>query len=247
MSRSSLLVSLVLHAAILAFVGWSHSATTGHAGLGKTEIGVAFLPGDPGGLVMASDATPEPPAAQVTPPAYEPPASQARVIEVKPEPVAVTEFTPPPITTAATLPSDLPSAAPPTKSRSRSRTNAAASKGQTASSNPGRGEGGGGAIGAGTGGGGGSGYVPPQFLMRYKPLYPPEARAMKLQGVVMLLVSVDAEGRVTDARLSHSCGHQILDRAALNAVRSWRFLPARQSNQPISATVEIPIRFSLSA
>lgn len=123
---------------------------------------------------------------------------------------------------------------------------ASSGKGQTASSSPGSGIGGGGAPGTG-GGGGGPGYIPPQFLMRYKPPYPDQARAMKLEGVVLLLVSVDAAGHVTDARLSQSCGHEVLDHAALTAVRSWRFIPARQSNQPISATVEVPIRFHFSA
>lgn len=92
-------------------------------------------------------------------------------------------------------------------------------------------------------GGGGSGCVPPQFRIRYKPAYPAEARAQRLEGIVLLLVSVDANGRVTDASVCRGCGHTMLDRAALDAVRSWRFEPARQNGNAVSAQVEIPVRF----
>ncbi len=245
MSRSALLVSLVLHAGVLALAGWSHPAKSGHAGLGTTEIGVAFSPGDAGGLVMEEGPAAEPAVAKLTIPVYEPGVSTPRVREMNPVPTAVTEMTPPPITTTATLPLELPPLAPAKKSRSKST--AAAGRSQAMSKNSGAGASGGGGVLGGGAGGGGAGYVPPQFLMRYKPPYPDQAREMRLQGVVLLLVSVDAGGHVTDARLSQSCGHQILDQAALSAVRSWRFLPARQAGQAISATVEVPIRFHFSA
>jgi protein TonB len=95
--------------------------------------------------------------------------------------------------------------------------------------------------------GGGAGYVPPQFLLRYKPPYPAEARAQRIEGIVLLLVGVDAEGHVTSASIRQGSGHAMLDRAALSAVRSWRFSPAMQSGRAIPATVEVPIRFNVSA
>jgi len=246
MSRSALLVSLALHASVLAFVGWSHLA--GHAGLGSTEIGVAFSSGDAGGLVVEMEPAAEPATATPATPTYEPIISPPTpVIEVRPSPIAASDFAPPPITTTMILPQEVPPIASAKKTRSKSRAMTSSGKAASLSSNASSsGAGGGGAVGAGTGGGG-PGYIPPQFLMRYKPPYPDQARAMRLEGIVLLLVSVDAAGHVTDARLSHSCGHEVLDRAALSAVRSWRFIPARQANQPISATVEVPIRFHLSA
>jgi protein TonB len=63
--------------------------------------------------------------------------------------------------------------------------------------------------------------------MRYKPSYRAQARAQKLEGTVLLIVAVDADGRVTSASLEQSCGHAVLDHAALDAVRSWRFDPAQ--------------------
>jgi protein TonB len=99
--------------------------------------------------------------------------------------------------------------------------------------------------GAGQGGRGG-GYTPPRFLLRYKPLYPAKARVQRLEGTVLLRVSVDAVGHVSGASLQRSCGHTLLDRAALEAVRSWRFIPAHQADRAVSATVEVPIRFTFS-
>lgn len=99
--------------------------------------------------------------------------------------------------------------------------------------------------GGGTGAGPANGCVPPQFRVRYTPPYPEEARAERLEGVVLLLVSVDAAGRVADAQIVSSSGHPLLDRAALDSVRSWRFEPARTHGSAVAARVEIPIRFQI--
>jgi protein TonB len=76
-------------------------------------------------------------------------------------------------------------------------------------------------------------------------VYPPAARAQRIEGTVLLLVTVDSAGRVTDASISQSSGHAILDRAALAAVRAWRFEPARQGGAPVIAQVELPVRFQM--
>jgi protein TonB len=44
-----------------------------------------------------------------------------------------------------------------------------------------------------------------------------------------------------------SSGVERLDRAALDAVRRWRFVPARQGDTPVDAWVLVPIRFSLDS
>ncbi len=245
MSRSALVLSIGLHAAVLGVVGWSSASIVSHAGLGKTEIGVAFSPEDAGGLVVA-DPPAATPAAQITPPAVEisiaPPVA---TIDIHPMPLAAVDPVPPPITTVTVLPREVPSVVPPkTKTRAGARAmTGTAGRMQATASNAGSGVNDGGAMGLSRGGGGGPGYVPPQFLMRYKPPYPDEARAQKIEGTVLLLVSVDASGRVVSAQLSRGCAHEVLDRAALAAVRAWRFVPAHQGDQAVSATVEVPIRF----
>src|SRR5206468_2930009 len=88
-----------------------------------------------------------------------------------------------------------------------------------------------------------AGYVPPKFLVRYKPPYPEEARVQHLEGTVLLLVSIDAEGHLTSTEIGRSCGHPRLDRAAFSAVQSWRFSPALQNGVPIATKVELPVSF----
>lgn len=91
--------------------------------------------------------------------------------------------------------------------------------------------------------------IPPRFDAAYlnnpAPAYPSLARRMGDQGKVMLRVYVNAEGRVEDVQLRTSSGHPRLDQAALNTVAQWRFVPARQGEQPVPAWVLVPIVFKL--
>lgn len=99
----------------------------------------------------------------------------------------------------------------------------------------------------------GSGAWPPKnadAVPRYgenaRPAYPPLARLRGYQGVVVMLVEVLADGRVGEVRIKRSVGHDILDRAALEAVRTWRFEPGRREGRAVTMSVEIPVRFVLN-
>jgi len=71
-----------------------------------------------------------------------------------------------------------------------------------------------------------------------RPIYPAEARAKGWAGMGVVLVYVDRKSRqVTAARMLQSTGYRVLDEAALNAFRQWRFRPSTASH------VRIPIRF----
>lgn len=83
------------------------------------------------------------------------------------------------------------------------------------------------------------------YLNNPKPLYPPSARRMKLEGTVVVQVLVGSEGKPEFVRLGKSSGSSALDQAALTAVQRWSFVPARQGNNPISAWVDVPLRFRL--
>ena len=61
----------------------------------------------------------------------------------------------------------------------------------------------------------------------------------------MLQVEVSTEGRALDVLVEHSSGWRLLDDAAQSAVRSWRFVPARQGNETVAAWVLVPIQFAL--
>ncbi|MEK6624231.1 MAG: energy transducer TonB, partial [Bdellovibrionota bacterium] len=67
-----------------------------------------------------------------------------------------------------------------------------------------------------------------------------------IQGTVLLRAEILAQGYCQRVYVKHSSGHDMLDRAAVEAVRRWRFVPARRGNLPVSATVEIPITFKLN-
>jgi protein TonB len=85
----------------------------------------------------------------------------------------------------------------------------------------------------------------PMYLQNRQPPYPGIARKRRYTGEVVLLVLVDAGGMVTEISLKHSSGHASLDRAALEAVRDWRFVPATKNGYPVSMWVDVPVRFKL--
>jgi protein TonB len=84
------------------------------------------------------------------------------------------------------------------------------------------------------------------YLSRTKPVYPLEARRLRQEGLVILSLTVMVDGSGAEIRLKQSSGHHLLDEAALEAVKHWRFAPARVGSTAVSARVEVPIRFKLS-
>jgi protein TonB len=83
------------------------------------------------------------------------------------------------------------------------------------------------------------------YLNNPRPPYPLVARRMGYQGKVLLNVEVLAEGRAGEVKLQTSSGHDILDRAALQTVKTWKFSPATRFGQPITQWFLVPIKFSL--
>lgn len=77
------------------------------------------------------------------------------------------------------------------------------------------------------------------------PRYPNLARRRGYQGQVVVRVSVQASGAVGNAVISKSSGYQVLDEAALEAVKAWRFRPARRAGQAVNATLNVPVVFQL--
>ena len=77
------------------------------------------------------------------------------------------------------------------------------------------------------------------------PVYPERARQDGVEGRVVLLVLVGPDGRSQTVKVSRTSGHAVLDRAAVEAVRNWRFRPGTRGGVPVPATVAIPIRFKL--
>ena len=92
--------------------------------------------------------------------------------------------------------------------------------------------------------------VPPNFVAAYLnnpgPAYPYLSKQRREQGTVMLRVLVSAAGRADQVLIDRSSGHSRLDEAAQDVVlKRWRFVPARQGEDAVSAWVLVPIQFEL--
>jgi len=85
----------------------------------------------------------------------------------------------------------------------------------------------------------------PGYFQNRPPEYPPLAKQMHQEGVVILMVEVDRRGMPVKVEVKESSGYQLLDKAALEAVRHWRFKPERIGDIAIESKVTIPIRFRL--
>jgi protein TonB len=83
------------------------------------------------------------------------------------------------------------------------------------------------------------------YLNNPKPSYPRLSKRLGEQGEVRLKVQVGATGDVLMVELVKSSGFERLDEAALNAVKDWKFKPAKQGDEPVSSWVEVPVKFIL--
>ena len=108
---------------------------------------------------------------------------------------------------------------------------------------PGIGEGEGG----GTGGGPsrpGSGIAAPSLVREVKPQYTEEARRLGVEGDVVLEIVVRSDGSVGQVSIVQRLGSG-LDQRAIDAVRQWRFSPARRHGTPVDVLVEVAVEFKL--
>jgi protein TonB len=111
----------------------------------------------------------------------------------------------------------------------------------------GRGPGVGPGWGGGVGGGPyrvGGGVSAPRILFSPDPDYSEEARKAKYQGTVVLWVVVGPDGRTRDIRVQRSLGLG-LDEKAMEAVRTWKFEPARKDGQPVAVQINVEVNFRL--
>lgn len=132
---------------------------------------------------------------------------------------------------------------------------------------PSNGTGSGGGIGEGRGGGVGSGFGPgvgpgrgggygggvfrvgggvsaPRALYTPDPEYSEEARKAKYQGTVVLWLIVDQTGRPHDIKVARTLGMG-LDQKAVEAVRQWKFEPAKKDGRPVAVQINVEVNFHL--
>ncbi|MBV5317855.1 MAG: energy transducer TonB [Desulfobulbaceae bacterium] len=103
----------------------------------------------------------------------------------------------------------------------------------------------------GTAGAGGAGAAAtvvlarPRYRENPSPPYPEPARRRQLEGTVVLEVLVSTQGQVSELLVSTSSGHRLLDEAALQAVKGWRFEPGQRGGVAMAMNILVPVRFDL--
>ena len=91
--------------------------------------------------------------------------------------------------------------------------------------------------------------IPPNFNANYldnpSPSYPALSRRMGEEGRLMLRVFVEIDGLPSKLEVRTSSGYERLDQSALEAVRRWKFVAAKQADKAVAAWVVVPILFNL--
>jgi periplasmic protein TonB len=189
----------------------------------------------------------------------------AKRVETPPPPVPVPApkpDPPPPVPPAPTPPVVAPVVSSPADTEDRA---GVATEPQASAPSQGQGTGGGSGTGNGTGmgegngagigdgsiagfGGGpyrpGSGITPPTLQREVKPVYTDDGRRRGIQGDVVMEVVVRADGTIGAVKILQGLGAG-LDQRAVDAVRQWKFLPARRQGTPVDVLVEIAVEFRL--
>jgi len=90
----------------------------------------------------------------------------------------------------------------------------------------------------------GSGIEPPRLLREVKADYTEDARRRGVSGDVVLEIVVRRDGSVGDVRILNGLAGGLNDRA-VDAVRQWRFVPARRQGAVVDVIVEVAVEFKL--
>lgn len=267
-----LALSSTLHAAIAA--GFVLLGTLGMArpqalvaAADKNEMRLVFLvapgPGGGGGGGGRSEPTPPPPAERKGVEKMRSPVPVRRPPPPVDPPVIVRPVEPPPVKVEPVVAPVVPVAAdprdragvpwiakePPPQETESQGPGAGGGTGNGQGTGIGQGDGAG--IGPGSGGGTGGGpYRPgtgitaPAILREVKPDYTEEGRRRHLEGDVVLEIVVKSDGSVGSVKLLQGLGAG-LDQRAIDAVRQWRFSPAKRHGVPVDVMVEVAMEFKL--
>lgn len=82
--------------------------------------------------------------------------------------------------------------------------------------------------------------APPRVTRQVNPEYP--ERGIRVQGVVAIGVVVTSKGLPDDVKVVKSLEKDV-DRCALDAVKQWRFAPAKKDGKPVAVHITIEIEF----
>lgn len=88
------------------------------------------------------------------------------------------------------------------------------------------------------------GIQPPRKIADVTPIYPSIAQISRTEGTVILEATIGVDGGVADLRVLRSI--PLLDQAALDAVRQWRYAPALLNGAPVPVIMTVTVRFALN-
>ena len=80
----------------------------------------------------------------------------------------------------------------------------------------------------------GGGVSAPTLVYKVEPEYSEEARKARYQGIVLLYIEVDVNGRAQNMRVISSLGLG-LDEKAMDAVKKWKFRPGMKDGKPVTS------------
>jgi len=88
-------------------------------------------------------------------------------------------------------------------------------------------------------------YAKPSYKENPPPHYPEIARRRGYEGITLLRVEVLENGKVARAKIEASSGYAVLDKAALQSVKGWTFVPGSRGGRNMRQWVKVPVRFVL--
>jgi TonB family protein len=77
------------------------------------------------------------------------------------------------------------------------------------------------------------------------PAYPPAALAQRIEGKVVLLIDVDAQGNPVNVVVDKSEPAGVFDQSAIDAARQWKFQPAVEKGHPVAGRISVPVQFAM--
>lgn len=91
----------------------------------------------------------------------------------------------------------------------------------------------------------GDGITEPRKIHDVQPLYPEPARMARVQGTVILDVTLDERGKVRDIRVLKPLAEGLTE-AAVDAVKQWRYEPSQLDGEPVAVLMTVTVTFRLA-
>ena len=80
-------------------------------------------------------------------------------------------------------------------------------------------------------------------IKKVQPVYPPQALTLRVQGAVQLQATIGKDGSITHVKTIS--GDSMLSRAAMDAVRQWKYKPYYLNDEPVEIQTQITVVFKL--